>query len=104
MPLPRVLFFDVGNTLLFPNRAKMLDSVAAERHPTLQRWQALERRTKLEFDRDRQSGSTDLSFWWMFHTHLLQELKEEITLRDVLIGKTHDSANWDQIPSGTRES
>ena len=104
MPSPRVLFFDVGNTLLFPNRAKMLDSIALDRHPTLEQWHALERRTKNEFDRGMQTGNTDHSFWWMFHTYLLEELKEETSLREVLIGKTHESANWDQIPPGTRDS
>jgi len=104
MTAPRVLFFDVGNTLLFPNRAKMLDSIALDRHPTLEQWQALERRTKNEFDRGMQTGNTDHSFWWMFHTYLLEQLGEDIGIRDLLIGKTHDSANWDQIPSGTRDS
>ena len=32
----RVIFFDVGNTLLFPNRAKMLAPIASDRHPTLE--------------------------------------------------------------------
>src|ERR1700693_2208150 len=104
MTAPPILFFDVGNPLLFPNRAKMLDSIALDRHPTLEQWQALERRTKHEFDRGMRTGSTDHSFWWMFHTYLLEQLGEDIGIRDVLIGKTHDSANWDQIPSGTRDS
>jgi len=82
----------------------MLDSIALDRHPTLEQWHALERRTKNEFDRGMQTGNTDHSFWWMFHTYLLEELKEETSLREVLIGKTHESANWDQIPPGTRDS
>ena len=32
----RFIFFDVGNTLLFPNRAKLLAPIAMEKHPTLQ--------------------------------------------------------------------
>jgi FMN phosphatase YigB (HAD superfamily) len=104
MSAPRFLFFDVGNTLLFPNRAKMLDSIALDRHPTLEQWQGVERRTKHEFDRNMQDGKADPSFWRIFHTHLLEELKENTGFRDVLIGKTHDSANWDQIAPGTRAS
>ena len=46
----RFIFFDVGNTLLFPNRARMLAPLPEDRHPTLATWQSLERRTKHEFD------------------------------------------------------
>jgi putative hydrolase of the HAD superfamily len=100
----RVIFFDVGNTLLFPNRAKMLAPIAADRHPTLDQWQALERKTKTEFDRGMSSGRVDHGFWWTFHTHLLDELREEIGLREALVANTQNSANWDQIPSGTRDA
>jgi HAD superfamily hydrolase (TIGR01549 family) len=103
MAEPHVIFFDVGNTLLFPNRAKMLDSIASERHPTLEQWQTLERRTKQEFDLSMQSGRVDHGFWWTFHTYLLEQFEENLANRDVLIEKTQDSANWDQFPSGTRD-
>lgn len=100
----RVIFFDVGNTLLFPNRAKMLAPIAAERHPTIEQWQALERTTKTEFDRGMQSGRVDHGFWWTFHTYLLDQLGENLALRDVLVENTRNSANWDRILPGTRET
>jgi putative hydrolase of the HAD superfamily len=100
----RVIFFDVGNTLLFPNRAKMLESIAVDRHPTLEQWQTLERRTKHEFDLGMQSGRVDHGFWWTFHTYLLQELGHDASLRDVLVENTQNSANWDHIPPRTRDS
>jgi HAD superfamily hydrolase (TIGR01549 family) len=99
----RVIFFDVGNTLLFPNRTRMLDSIASDRHPTLEQWQTLERRTKKEFDLGMQSGRVDHGFWWIFYTYLLQQLGEDISIRDVLVEKTQNSANWDQVPPGTRD-
>jgi HAD superfamily hydrolase (TIGR01509 family) len=99
----RVIFFDVGNTLLFPNRLKMLAPIASDRHPTLEQWQALERRTKIEFDRGIESGRLDHGFWWIFHTYLLDDLHEG---RDgfvqELVRNTQDSANWDQLLPGTR--
>jgi len=98
----RVIFFDVGNTLLFPNRAKMLAPISSDRHPTLQQWQALERRTKKEFDQGMQSGKVDHGFWWTFHTYLLQELGENTGILDTLVENTQNSANWDQILPGTR--
>jgi HAD superfamily hydrolase (TIGR01549 family) len=99
----RVIFFDVGNTLLFPNRAKMLAPIPGD-HPTLEQWQALERRTKTEFDRGMQSGMVDHGFWWIFHTYLLQQLGADIAIRKTLVENTRDSAKWDQILLGTRES
>jgi HAD superfamily hydrolase (TIGR01509 family) len=102
----RTIFFDIGNTLLFPNRAKMLAPIFIDRHPTLEHWQALERRTKQEFDQGMQGGGVDHGFWWIFHTHLLDELNEAASRRDGLLQKlvanTQNSANWDQILPGTR--
>jgi putative hydrolase of the HAD superfamily len=100
----RVIFFDVGNTLLFPNRAKMLAPISIDRHPTLEQWQALERRTKAEFDRGMQNGSVDHGFWWIFHTYLLQDLGDHIGVRDELVENTQNSANWNQILPGTRDA
>jgi hypothetical protein len=102
MPNPRYIFFDVGNTLLFPNRARMLAPLPADRHPTLAAWQALERRTKHEFDQGMTKGKVDHSFWWTFHTYLLQERNAlNDGTRDALIANTQNSANWDQILPGT---
>jgi HAD superfamily hydrolase (TIGR01509 family) len=100
----RVVFFDVGNTLLFPNRAKMLAPISSDRHPTLEQWQALERRTKQEFDQGMQGGGVDHSFWWTFHTYLLEEIGEGTAIRDPLVQNTQNSANWDQILPGTRDA
>lgn len=99
----RFVFFDVGNTLLFPNRARMLAPLAQERHPTLETWHALERRTKQEFDQGLLSGRIDHGFWWTFHTYLLRQANAlDDVVRDKLVENTQNSANWDQIPPGTR--
>jgi HAD superfamily hydrolase (TIGR01509 family) len=99
----RFIFFDVGNTLLFPNRARILATIPAEQHPTLERWQAMERRTKREFDRGMMGGKVDHGFWWNFHSSLLQELGlPNDGALDTLVRNTQNSANWDQILPGTR--
>jgi len=101
----RFIFFDVGNTLLFPNRARVLAPLPAEKHPTLPAWQALERRTKQEFDQGLMSGRVDHGFWWTFHTYLLQQCGSlDDGVRNALIENTQNSANWDQILPGTREA
>ena len=85
------IFFDVGNTLLFPNRARMLAPLPQDRHPTLETWQALERRTKQEFDQGLMGGKVDHGFWWTFHTYLLQGLNAlEDSVRDQLVENTQN--------------
>ena len=101
----RFIFFDVGNTLLFPNRARMLAPLPLDQHPTLETWQALERRTKQEFDQGLMSGRVDHGFWWTFHTYLLQQRNAlDDGVRDTLVENTQNSANWDQILPGTRDA
>jgi putative hydrolase of the HAD superfamily len=101
----RYIFFDVGNTLLFPNRAQILSPLPENRHPTLEAWQALERQTKKEFDQCLTAGRVDHSFWWIFHTSLLQGLNAlDDSTRHALIANTQNSANWDQILPGTRDA
>ena len=102
----KFIFFDVGNTLLFPNRER-IHTPLAERgltpDPDLLR--DLERSTKNEFDaRMVQNGSTDHSFWWMFYSQLLAKigLKDD-SVRDQLVSSIRQSANWDVIAPGTRE-
>ena len=101
----RFIFFDVGNTLLFPNRARMLAPLPQDRHPSLATWQALERRTKQEFDQGLMAGKVDHGFWWTFHTYLLEQLNAlDDDVRDTLVENTQNSANWDQILPGTRDA
>lgn len=101
----RFIFFDVGNTLLFPNRASILAPLAADCQPTLERWHAIERRTKQDFDAGMMAGNVDHGFWWTFYTYLLQDLDAfDESVRSVLIENTQRSANWDQVQAGTREA
>ena len=104
MPKPKFVFFDVGNTLLFPNRAKMLAPIADDLHPTLAGWQELERKTKKVFDQGMVGGTVDHGFWWTFHTYLLEDLGHDFSVRDEMVANTQNSANWDQILPGTREA
>jgi HAD superfamily hydrolase (TIGR01549 family) len=105
MPKPRLVFFDVGNTLLFPNRVRILAPLAEQLHPRLDQWQNLERRTKREFDKLVLEGQVDRGFWWTFYGYLLEQSKvSDDNLRGALVKNTQNSANWDQIRRGTRES
>jgi putative hydrolase of the HAD superfamily len=102
----KVIFFDVGNTLLFPNRAR-IHAPLAERGfvPDGEHLRDLECRTKNQFDGMMTSnGSTDHSFWWMFYSQLLSEIGlEDDAVRDQLVASIRNSGNWDVIRPGTAE-
>ena len=103
----KTIFFDIGNTLLFPNRPVILASLYGRGIiPTLEQWHAIERVTKRRFDDIVQHGGpADHGFWFMFYTQLLQELQvQDDSLRDCLVAATRISANWCDMRPGTRES
>lgn len=105
MPI-KALFFDVGNTLLFPNRDTMLAPLHQRQiFPLTDLLQKIERQTKREFDSLAESNSTvDHGFWHIYYSHLLDELgtPDEAICAD-LVSRTRVSANWSNIRPHTRE-
>ena len=102
----KAIFFDVGNTLLFPNRER-IHAPLTERGftPDSEHLRDLERRTKNQFDgMMTNNGNTDHSFWWMFYSRLLSEigLKDD-AIRNQLVASIRNSGNWDVIRPGTAE-
>ena len=106
MSAVKTIFFDVGNTLLFPDRTHILAPLHQRKlTPSLAQWHAIERKTKKEFDEILHDGKADHSFWYLFYSHLLDELSvDDDALRDALVSATRVSANWREIRPGTRES
>jgi putative hydrolase of the HAD superfamily len=103
---PKAIFFDVGNTLLFPNRHRILAPLRERKlFPTEEQLRRLESRTKNEFDSIlQQDGRADRGFWHLFYSHLLEELGvQDERLHDALVEATRISANWCDIRPGTRE-
>src|SRR5215475_11946144 len=94
---PEAIFFDVGNTLLFPNWTRILGPLT-ERGivPTHEQLQSVERRTKNEFDEMVASGRPDLGFWRVFLPRLLELValvaRGRVARRQVPIPPI---ANWD---------
>jgi len=100
----KVIFFDVGNTLLFPNRERIHAPLAKRGFvPDAEHLRDLECRTKNKFDgMMTKNGSTDHSFWWMFYSQLLSEIGlNDDAIRDQLVAGIRDSGNWDTIRPGT---
>jgi putative hydrolase of the HAD superfamily len=102
---PKAIFFDVGNTLLFPDRDRILSPLNGHaKKPSLEQWHAIERATKRAFDDNVQHGAVDHGFWYMFYSSLLKDLGlVNDDVRDALVEATRLSANWCVIRPGTRE-
>jgi HAD superfamily hydrolase (TIGR01509 family) len=103
---PRALFFDVGNTLLFPNRQRMLGPLhQREMFPSEELLYEVERQTKREFDSLLETNvSIDHGFWHIYYSRLLEQLglADEAVCAD-LVARTRISANWCDIRLDTRE-
>jgi HAD superfamily hydrolase (TIGR01509 family) len=103
----QAIFFDVGNTLLFPDWNKMLEGLHQRKiTPGQEQLRAIERETKHEFDAISESGSAvDHGFWHIFYSRLLESFAiDDDLLREQLVGATRISANWCMIRPGTREA
>src|ERR1700726_1641058 len=103
----KALFFDVGNTLLFPDRKRMLRALHERQiFPSGELLKEVERRTKREFDSLLEGNSSvDHGFWHIYYSRLLEELQltADPILSD-LVSLTRISANWCEIRPGTREA
>jgi putative hydrolase of the HAD superfamily len=104
------IFFDVGNTLLFPNRERIHAPLAKRGLvPDGEHLRDLECRTKNQFDGmmtgvTKKTGSAGQGFWWMFYSQLLSEIGlNDDAIRDQLVTSISNSANWDTIRPGTAE-
>jgi putative hydrolase of the HAD superfamily len=102
----KAIFFDVGNTLLFPNRER-IHAPLTKRGILLDAdlLRDLECRTKNQFDgMMTTNGSTDHSFWWLFYSQLFSEIGlHDNAIRDQLVASIRNSGNWDTIRPGTAE-
>ena len=105
MPI-KVVFFDVGNTLLFLNHAVVLKPLHAQGvYPTPDLLLETERATKREFDSLQGHAAVDRGFWQIYYARLLKELRiANDGIHDDLVKLTRMSANWCQIRPNTREA
>ena len=102
----KAVFFDVGNTLLFPTPGLMLKALH-ERHvfPAPELLRQIECKTKIEFDALKDGERTvDHGFWHIYYSHLLEELgMRDDAVCAALVSCTRISGNWQNIRPNTRE-
>jgi putative hydrolase of the HAD superfamily len=101
----RALFFDAGNTLLFPDTERTLASLIARGiRPTEDQLRISEKAVR-EY-RDHHSGNTNPnhSYWNVYFDQLFSTLglPPDEALQQQLIASSHRSANWRRILPDTR--
>lgn len=102
----KTVFFDVGNTLLFPDQERIYPPLwELGIRPDADLLRTVECRTKREFDAAMQHHTPDHGFWFLFYCHLFAQLGlRNDAVRDKLVAATRVSANWARPCPGTREA
>ena len=108
MPLTTI-FFDAGNTLIFPDLARTLAPLQnAGLEATRGQLHAAERAAKQRRDREAAAGNTalaDQDYWIIYYSALLDALGHpDLELRSALVREARRSQNWDCVLPNTRES
>lgn len=101
-----VIFFDVGNTLLFPDHEKTLAPLWKRGiHPTEAQLQGSERVARQEMDLlVSRTRKVDQQYWETYYSHLLRALGiTDVSLRLELVSLARTSSNWSRIRPGTLE-
>jgi putative hydrolase of the HAD superfamily len=103
----KAVFFDIGNTLLFPNLARILAPLDPSKSAvSRERWHEIERAAKNKFDDIvAHGGQVDHGFWFLFYSQLLESLGvQDNDVRNALVEATRVSANWCEMRPGTRQA
>ena len=101
-----VVFFDVGNTLLFPDHDKTLVPLWNRGiRPTEAQLYAAERVARWEMDRIvAQTRKVDQRYWETYHSQLLSELGvADLSITPELVSLARTSSNWSRMRPETTE-
>ena len=108
MPL-RAIFFDAGNTLVFPNLERTLAPLHARGiRPQREQLYAAEKVAKHKLDAGELAAnrnSVDFNYWHAYYSELLTCLGlQDEQLKMALIKASRQSGAWDFVHPGTREA
>jgi putative hydrolase of the HAD superfamily len=101
-----VVFFDVGNTLVFPDQEKTLAPLSKRGiRPTESQLFAAERVARQETDLlISRTRKVDQQYWETYYSHLLRSLGiSDVSLRLEMVSLARTSSNWSRIRPGTME-
>jgi FMN phosphatase YigB (HAD superfamily) len=103
----KYIFFDVGNTLTYPNYSRVLEPLSRSNvSPSAQQWAAVERDCKRELDKIVEHGGiVDHGYWTTFYVRLLGLLgMDDPLLTDQLVAASRASESWNRTRPGTRQA
>ncbi len=108
MPIDAI-FFDAGNTLVFPDPSLTLAPLADHPvRPTQEQLFGAERHAKHQLDAGHSHGDfgVDAHYWQTFYAHLLHDMgvAHDAALLDALAAASRRSANWRTVRPGTHET
>ena len=114
MPL-KAIFFDAGNTLVFPDRSRTLAPLLALGiEPAQEQLWAAERVARKRRDAGATSGDprqVDNEYWAIYYRELARQMNAsgvslDLTaeLLDQLVRSARRAGNWDVVREGTREA
>jgi len=101
----RAVFFDAGNTLLFPDTERTLASLIARGiRPTDDQLRTAERAVREYRDHHTGNSNPNHSYWNVYFDQLFSTLglPPDEVLQQQLIASSHRSANWRRILPDTR--
>jgi putative hydrolase of the HAD superfamily len=101
-----VVFFDVGNTLLFPDHEKTLAPLWSRGiRPTEAQLYAAERFARWEMDRMvAQTRKVDQQYWETYYSQLVRELGiVDPSITSELVSLARTSSNWSRMRPGTKQ-
>ena len=105
----KAIFFDAGNTQVFPDPARTLAPLhALGITPSVEQLHAAERATRLQRDQAAAGGTLalgDEQYWRIYYTTLLGVLglHDEAVLA-ALVQEARRSGNWEFVRPGTRDA
>jgi len=102
----RAIFFDAGNTLVFPDRDRTFAPLKSRGLAVPDEWIFAAERAARRYRDANAAGDpkhTDQQFWNIYYDELLSNLPEHKALLPELVAAARNSASWSVVPPGTRE-
>lgn len=103
----RAVFFDAGNTLVFPDRAKTLAPLTSRGVSVSEEFIFASERVARRY-RDANAGGdpkhTDRQYWDIFYGEMLTHFPDHQDALPELVAAARTSSNWCIVPPGTRET
>jgi putative hydrolase of the HAD superfamily len=102
---PKVIFFDVGGTLIFPDRAQLMAPLLRRGvQPTAEQLFLAESAAKHIHTRQADDIPGNRSHWYVYFSSLLEQLGTGLDLLEELTNRAGNSSYWTVLAPAARET